>query len=156
MFLFKCTFTLNYAHCPFNNVIFQGSNRSRQGRSGIMGKKSIFRRNRDKTPEPLQEYFSFFLKNLKYLYFNFIIILVIHFISYFKFFFRNFSNTWLTPPSSFFSPPIKKIFSILNWIILCVGQIVLVACPLSVILVFLSLNSLFFIIFHNPSRWRQL
>ena len=109
MFLFKCTFTLNQAHCPFINVIFQGSNRSRQGRSGIMGKKSIFRRNRDKTPEPLQEYFSFFLKNLKYLFFNFIIIFsysacILYFIILKKLF-RNFcSAQWTSPPPLFSLP----------------------------------------------------
>ena len=75
MFLFKLRFTSYYAHCPFSNVIFQGSNRSQQGRSGIMGKKSIFRRNRDKTPEPLQEYFSLCILNI--CFFNFINIFVI-------------------------------------------------------------------------------
>ena len=75
MLLFKLRFMSYYAHCPFNHIIFQGSNRSRQGRSGIMGKKSIFRRNRDKTPEPLQEYFSLCILNI--CFFNFINIFVI-------------------------------------------------------------------------------
>ena len=67
MLLFKLRFMSYYAHCPFNHIIFQGSNRSRQGRSGIMGKKSIFRRNRDKTPEPLQEYFSLCILNIYFI-----------------------------------------------------------------------------------------